>query len=72
MELFKKMEESGVKLQVHYIPIHLQPFYKKNYGFDSGDYPNAEILYTNEVSLPVYPSLNKHKQELPKLDDLMR
>jgi UDP-4-amino-4,6-dideoxy-N-acetyl-beta-L-altrosamine transaminase len=56
-EFFKKMKESGINLQVHYIPVHLQPFYQKNYGFNTGDYPLSESFYRNEVSLPIYPDL---------------
>ena len=58
MQFFEKMKKSGVNLQVHYIPVHLQPFYKKNYGFKTGDYPVAENFYKNEVSLPIYPNLS--------------
>jgi len=57
LEFFKKMKESGINLQVHYIPVHLQPFYQKNYGFNTGDYPVSESFYSNEVSLPIYPDL---------------
>ena len=57
-EFFKKMNESDINLQVHYIPVHLQPFYKKNYGFNAGDYPVSESFYRNEVSLPIYPDLS--------------
>jgi dTDP-4-amino-4,6-dideoxygalactose transaminase len=42
---------------VHYVPIHLQPFYKKKYGFNNGDFPIAENFYRNEVSLPIFPDL---------------
>ena len=63
-ELFKKMKESGINLQVHYIPIHLQPFYQKNYGFNTGDYPVSEDFYTKEVSLPIYPDLSNDDQEM--------
>ena len=61
---------AGVILQVHYIPVHLQPFYKKNYGFKLKDYPCAEEFYANEVSLPIYPGLTKDDQEkiIHKLD----
>ena len=52
------MKESGINLQVHYIPVHLQPFYKKNYGFNTGDFPVSERFYRNEVSLPIYPDLS--------------
>ena len=56
---FHKMKESGINLQVHYIPAHLQPFYKENYGFNIGDFPVSEIFYNNEISLPIYPDLSK-------------
>jgi len=57
-EFFERMKKGGVNLQVHYIPVHLQPFYKKHYGFNSGDFPLAEMYYRNEVSLPIYPDLS--------------
>jgi UDP-4-amino-4,6-dideoxy-N-acetyl-beta-L-altrosamine transaminase len=58
LEFFKKMKESGINLQVHYIPVHFQPFYQKNYGFNTGDFPVSESFYRNEVSLPIYPDLS--------------
>jgi len=58
LEYFEKMKESGINLQVHYIPVHLQPFYQENYGFNIGDYPVSENFYRNEVSLPIYPDLS--------------
>ena len=61
--LFHKMKESGINLQVHYIPIHFQPYYQKNYNFKKGDFPNAEDFYYQEVSLPIFPSLDFAKQE---------
>jgi Predicted pyridoxal phosphate-dependent enzyme apparently involved in regulation of cell wall biogenesis len=57
-EFFKKMKEFNINLQVHYIPIHLQPFYKKNYGFKKGDYLVSENFYQQEVSMPIYPELS--------------
>ena len=61
-KFFEKMKKAGVNMQVHYIPIHLQPFYTKNYGFTSGDFPVAEKFYTREVSLPIYPDLSNDGQ----------
>ena len=58
IEFFEKMKKAGINLQVHYIPIHLQPYYQKNYGFQQGDFPFAEYFYRNEVSLPIYPDLS--------------
>ena len=58
LELFEKMKQSTINLQVHYFPVHLQPFYQKNYGFNSGDFPVSEEFYRKEVSLPIYPHLS--------------
>ena len=59
---FKKMIEQNINLQVHYIPIHLQNYYKKKYGFKKGDFEISEKFYKNEVSLPIYYSLKKKDQ----------
>ena len=59
-----KVRAKGINLQVHYIPVHLQPFIKK-FGFQLGDFPVAECFYKNEVSLPIYPDLSI--QELEKV-----
>jgi UDP-4-amino-4,6-dideoxy-N-acetyl-beta-L-altrosamine transaminase len=55
--LFKRMKEFGINLQVHYIPVHLQPFFGKRFGFKYGDCPVAEQFYKQEISLPIYPAL---------------
>ena len=55
-EFYHKAKAVGLNLQVHYIPVHTQPYYK-NLGFKKGDYPNAEIYYKKCISLPLYPSL---------------
>ena len=55
---FEKIKMLGINLQVHYIPVHLQPFYKKNFGFAAGDFPIAETLYRHIVSIPIYSSLS--------------
>ena len=57
------MKELGILLQVHYIPVHLQPYYKKKFGFKKGDYPVAEDFYAREVSIPIYPDLSETDQE---------
>ena len=54
---YHKAKEHGLNLQVHYIPVHTQPYYK-DLGFKEGDFPNAEIYYKKSISLPLYPSLN--------------
>jgi UDP-4-amino-4,6-dideoxy-N-acetyl-beta-L-altrosamine transaminase len=56
-DFFLNLRAKGIAFQVHYLPVHLQPYYRKNYGFRPGDFPVAEKFYTREVSLPVYPTL---------------
>ena len=51
----------NIKLQVHYIPIHLQPYYKKYYGFKKGDFPIAEKFYDREITLPIHFSLKENQ-----------
>ena len=63
IDFFHEMKKVGINLQVHYIPVHYQPYYQKNYGFEKGDFPIAEDFYSKEVSLPIYPSLNFEDQE---------
>lgn len=65
-EFYHKAKEVGLNLQVHYIPVHTQPYYK-NLGFKDGDYPNAEIYYKKCISLPLYPALtNSDLKEIVK------
>ena len=63
-ELFIKMEGKGIRLQVHYIPIHFQPYYMKKFGFKEGDFPVSEKFYWREVSLPMYPALTIDDQQI--------
>ncbi len=55
-DFYFKARENGLNLQVHYIPVHLQPYYR-NSGYKKGDYPNAENYYEHCISLPLYPDL---------------
>ena len=74
VEFFFEMKKKGINLQVHYIPIHLQPFYKQRFNYKAGDFPVAEDFYNKEVSLPIFPSLLSEEQEhvLESLDDLLK
>ncbi len=60
---FEQMKNFNINLQVHYIPVHLQPFYKKHFGTKEGDFPISENFYSKEVSLPIYPDLTKDEQD---------
>ena len=50
------MRKNGVGVQLHYTPVHLQPYYKK-LGFKKGDFPEAEEYASRAFSLPLYPEL---------------
>jgi dTDP-4-amino-4,6-dideoxygalactose transaminase len=60
--VFDLLKAKGVGVNVHYIPIHLQPFYQQ-LGFAVGDYPNAEKFYHRAITLPLYPDLGEHQQD---------
>ena len=49
-------------MQVHYTPVHLQPYYRK-FGFREGDFPEAEAYASNAISLPLYPGLEQVDQQ---------
>ncbi len=51
------LRAQGIYAHVHYIPIHLQPFYK-DLGFKEGDFPNAECYYQQALTLPLFPDLS--------------
>lgn len=61
-EVYKKLREDGIFAQVHYIPVHLHPYYKKNLGTDTGLCPEAEAGYKEIISLPMYPDLTNDEQ----------
>lgn len=57
-EFYFKAREVGLNLQVHYIPVHTQPYYRE-LGYKWGDYPIAEDYYNHCISLPLYPDLTE-------------
>ncbi|MDP9263468.1 MAG: UDP-4-amino-4,6-dideoxy-N-acetyl-beta-L-altrosamine transaminase [Acidobacteriota bacterium] len=61
-EVVEQMRASGVQVNVHYIPVHLQPYYRAK-GFKRGDFPCAERYYDNAVSLPLYAALGDEEQD---------
>ena len=60
-EVFEQLREKGIGVNLHYIPIHTQPFYQ-NMGFKSGDYPNAETYYSEAISLPMFHLMTSQQQ----------
>ena len=56
-EFIEALKAENIGTSVHFIPLHLHPYYKEKYGFKGDDFPNAESLYQNEISLPIYPNM---------------
>jgi UDP-4-amino-4,6-dideoxy-N-acetyl-beta-L-altrosamine transaminase len=61
-EVFDRLREKGIGVNLHYIPVHLQPFYQRM-GFRRGDFPAAERYYDEAISLPIYPALEPSQQD---------
>lgn len=61
-EIFKAMKNRGVMLNLHYIPVHLQPYYQ-TLGFKTGDFPVSERYYEEAFTLPLYYELSNVKQD---------
>jgi len=56
-EVMSRLRQLGVGSQVLYIPVHLQPYYRRRYGYGPGKCPNAERFYERCLSLPLYPAM---------------
>ena len=61
-QIFAEMKEKGICLNLHYIPVHTQPYYE-NLGFKGGDFPNSEKYYEEAFTLPLYYSLTDEQQD---------
>ena len=53
------LKELNIGASVHFIPLHLHPFYREHFGYQSGDLPRAEALYDSVISLPLYPGMSE-------------
>jgi UDP-4-amino-4,6-dideoxy-N-acetyl-beta-L-altrosamine transaminase len=59
---FEKVRGKGIGINLHYIPVHLQPYYE-NLGFTQGDYPAAEHYYRQAITLPLFPRMSERNQD---------
>ena len=62
IELFEKMHQKGINLNLHYIPVHTQPYYTQR-GFKKGDFPVSERYYEEAFTLPLFYDLTDEQQE---------
>ena len=61
-QIFQELRDNGLGVNLHYIPIHTQPYYEKM-GFKQGDFPNSEHYYSRAISIPLYQGLSFEQQD---------
>jgi UDP-4-amino-4,6-dideoxy-N-acetyl-beta-L-altrosamine transaminase len=61
-KLFNELRKKGIGVNIHYIPIHTQPYFL-NMGFKHGDFPIAESYYQNSISLPLFSQMSFNEQD---------
>ena len=62
-KIYNELRENGVGVNVHYIPIHTQPYYLQ-FGFKEGDFPNSENYYSKAISIPLFHGMTIKQQNL--------
>jgi dTDP-4-amino-4,6-dideoxygalactose transaminase len=61
------LQERNIGTSVHFIPLHLQPYYRDTYGYRPGDFPVAEAAYARVISLPLFTRMTRED-----VDDVVR
>ena len=56
-QVFEELRAKGIGVHVHYIPLHLQPYYRDRFGTKRGDFPEAEAYYDSALTVPLFPAL---------------
>lgn len=62
-QVFNELREAGIGVNLHYIPIYLQPYYKEM-GFKKGIFPNADEYYSRAISIPLFPELSTSQKNM--------
>lgn len=57
-EIFDALRAENIGVNVHYIPLHFQPFYRDMFHYKEGDFPKTEMYYTRAITLPVFPAMS--------------
>jgi perosamine synthetase len=59
----QQLKERGIGTSVHFIPLHLHPYYQRAFGYEKGDFPVAEAEFQRCISLPIYPGMSDRDVE---------
>ena len=63
LKFIRELEKHNIKTSVHFIPLHLHPYYRENYGYQPEDFPVAFREYLREISLPIYSKMTDQDVE---------
>jgi perosamine synthetase len=55
--VIERLSRAGIATSVHFIPLHLHPYYQREFGYRPGDFPNSERLFERSISLPIWPGM---------------
>ena len=58
-EIFQALRAENILVNVHYIPVHLHPYYRERFGYEGGEFPTAEAAYQNLITLPLFHSMTE-------------
>ena len=61
-KIFDELRQSAIGVNVHYIPIHIHPYYEQ-FGFKVGDFPNSESYYNRVISIPLFHNMTFDQQD---------
>ncbi len=62
LQVFEQLREAGIGVNLHYIPVHMQPYYQ-DMGFEKGAFPEAEHYYEEAISLPMFSTMTEQQQD---------
>lgn len=61
-QVFEELRQAGIGVNLHYIPVHTQPYYRQ-FGFNWGDFPVSEYYYSTAISIPMYSAMTEAEQD---------
>lgn len=62
-QAFEELRAAGIGVHVHYIPLHLQPYYREKFDYKRGDFKEAEAFYDSALTIPLFPGLKDEECE---------
>jgi dTDP-4-amino-4,6-dideoxygalactose transaminase len=62
-DFVRELKRAGIETSVHFIPLHLHPYYQRRFGYRPGDFANAEDAYSRAISLPIFPDMTADEVE---------